>query len=81
MTNNDVHAFIYMLMMAAVELMVCFIVWLVLSMLGGIILALLFFAFDIGFLAKMAYDREKEERKEREAWEREGVRNGEDKDQ
>lgn len=79
MTNNE-RMFIYMLMVSAVEMMMCLIMWLVLSMLGAVIMACLFSVFDIAFLVKLAFDREETERKERAAWEREGVDLGKKED-
>lgn len=79
MTNNE-RMFIYMLMVSAVEMTMCLIMWLVLSMLGALIMACLFIVFDIAFLAKLAFDREATEREEREAREREGVDLGKKED-
>lgn len=79
MTNNE-RMFIYMLMASAVEMMMCLIMGLVLSMLGALIMACLFIVFDIAFLAKLALDREATEREEREAREREGVDLGKKED-
>lgn len=79
MTNNE-RMFIYMLMVSAVEMMMCLIMGLVLSMLGALIMACLFFVFDIAFLVKLAFDREAAEREERAAWEREGVDLGKKED-
>lgn len=71
--SNFEKAFIYLLMAGMVELMACFMVWLVVSMVGGLLLGVIFFLFDIAFLAHIteADKKEEEERKAQEAWARE----------
>lgn len=71
--SNFEKSFIYLLMAGMMELMVCFMVWLVVSMVGGVLLGVIFFWLDIAFLARIteADKKEEEERKEQEAWARE----------
>lgn len=53
------RALICMVMACAVEVMLCLIVFLVVSMLGALLLGGLFFIFDWFLLAKMAMDEER----------------------
>lgn len=71
--SNFEKSFIYLLMAGMMELMVCFMVWLVVSMVGGVLLGVIFFWLDIAFLARIteADKKEEEERKAQEAWARE----------
>lgn len=71
--SNFEKSFIYLLMAGMMELMVCFMVWLVVSMVGGVLLGVIFFWLDIAFLARIAEadKKEEEERKAQEAWARE----------
>lgn len=71
--SNFEKAFIYMVLAGMMEFMVCLIVWLVVSMLGGLVLGFIFFLLDIAFLVHIAEadQKEEEERKAQEAWARE----------
>lgn len=71
------RAFICMVMACAVELMMCAIIFFVVSMLGALLLGALFFVFDWFLLAKMAMDEERAYEEQMREWER---RNAEEKE-
>lgn len=61
--SNFEKKFNYFLMAAIMELLVCLIVWLAISMLGALVLGFIFFLLDIAFLVHDASENYPEERK------------------
>lgn len=64
------RAIICLVMACAAEVMMCLIVFLVLSMPGALLLGGLFFIFDWFLLAKMAMDEERALEERAREWER-----------
>lgn len=64
------RGFICLAMAVVVEVLICCMIFLIVSMVGSLILGGLFFVFDWLFLAKLAMDEEREQAQRTREWER-----------